>query len=81
MIKDQDALSRWIKARAEIARREAIAAGSRIDGARIAGLSSQGRSIDWIEAHRPMRSIGQSWEMSEAPYRPMAAPRMIASAR
>jgi hypothetical protein len=81
MIKDQEALARWIKARAEIARREAIAAGSRIDGARAAGLSSQGRSIDWIESHRPMRSAGQGWGDSSKPYRPMAAPKMIKSAR
>ena len=80
MIKDQEALARWIAERARIARLEAIAAGSRMDQERAARIG-QGRSIDWIEAHRPMRSTGQSWGDSSKPYRPMAAPKIIKSAR
>ncbi len=77
MIKDQEALARWMAGRAIIARREAIAAGSRIDGERLARLASA--NLDWIDAHRPMRSIGQSWEMSEAGYQPAPAPKMISA--
>lgn len=80
MIKDQEALARWIKARAEIARREAIAAGSRIDQDRAARIGSA-RGIDWIESHRPMRSTGQSWGDSSKDYAPQAAPKIIRSAR
>lgn len=77
MIKDQEALAIWMAKRAQLNRAREI---SRIAQERLA-RSSQGGSIDWIEAHRPMRSIGQSWEMSEASYAPMAAPKIIRAGR